>query len=412
MSRSAPTGGASTGAGKTAFAGVFVLLMAIVLVLIVRARPGPEPFDPRSGASDGTRGLVLLLEDAGAEVSITRDAPEPGDGSRLLVIADLLDDEQRSAALDFVEAGGVAIVADPDSTLHGGPGLDGGSEAIGSSGLPEDRGSVDQEANIRRSECTIAALQALRGLYVRDGVLYPVGPSEPQCFGRDGTSFVIVREIGDGIVVGLGDNGIFTNRDLRRADNAGLATALLAPDDGARVALLLGSDANPSPAGVGTGDETLVDLVPSWIWMGLALGGLAFVVFAVSKSIRVGRVPDEELVSPIAGSELVEARGGLMRRARHAPTAGWLLLLQLHRDLCREYRIDQTAPLADLDAAVAARAGTTPGTVEALLREQVQSDDGLLSLSRRIDTVRRHTLGDAVAASTSNSDRTMEGIPT
>ena len=44
------------------------------------------------------------------------------DDTRLLVIADLLDDEQRQRALDFVEAGGVAVVADPESTLHGGAG--------------------------------------------------------------------------------------------------------------------------------------------------------------------------------------------------------------------------------------------------------------------------------------------------
>ncbi len=388
MSRRAPTA-TSTGGGRTAIAGVFILVMAIALVLLVRARPAPEPFDPRSSGSDGTRGLVLLLEAAGAEVDVVRAPPSPGDDRRLLVIADLLDDDQRSATLDFVEAGGVAVVADPDSTLHGGAGVDGGAREIFAPDLPRARGTAEQESNLARGRCTVGALQDLRGLYVPDGVLFPVGPDEGQCFVEDGTSFVIVRTLGAGTVLGLGDNEILTNRNLRRADNAGLATALLAGGDDPRVSVLLGSDVNQSAADVGTGEDTLLDLVPAWVWMGLALAGLAFVVFAVSRAVRVGRVPEEPLVSPIAGSELVEAQGGLMQRAGHATRAGWLLQVQLHRDLCQEFHVDPAAPLADLDRVVSGRTGTPPGTVETLLREPVGSDGALLTLSRRIDHLRR-----------------------
>lgn len=400
MTRAAPTTGSTAGSGRAVVAGMFVVVMAIALVLIIRARPGPEPFDPRSSGADGTRGLVLLLEQAGADVDITRDAPGPGEPSRLLVIADLLDDEQRAATLDFIEAGGVAIVADPDSTLHGGPGLDGGSEAVTAGELPVQRGPAALESNVELGECTIPALVGLRGLYVPDGVLFPVGPDEPRCFSDGSNSFVIVRQLGAGTVVGLGDNEVFTNRNLRRADNAGLATALLAPADGTRVAVLLGTDANRTAAEIGTGDDSLFDLVPTWIWMSLALGGLGFVVFAVSRSIRVGRVPDEQLVSPIAGSELVEARGRLMKRAGHAAHAGWLLQVHLHRELCDEYRVDRAAPLDELDRAVSANAGTPPGTVEALLREQVADDRGLLTLSRRIAAVRHQTLSTREAQPT------------
>ncbi len=334
---------------------------------------------------------MLLLERSGAEVDIVRSPPAPGEGGRLLVIADLLDDAQRSGALDFIEAGGVAVVADPASTLHGGPDLDGGSRAISASGLPDARGEVDEEANLRPGRCTIAALDGLRGLYVPDGVVYPVGPTEKQCFADGETSFVIVRQVGAGTVIGLGDNEVLTNRNLRRADNAGLATALLVPEEGARVTLLLGSDANRAPAEIGSGEETLVGLVPAWVWMGLVLAGLGFVVFAVSRSVRVGRVPEEPLISPIAGNELILARGGLMQRAGHAERAGALLQLQLHGDLCREYGIDPRAPLADLDRAVAARAGSPAGTVDALLREPVGSDRQLLTLARHIDQLRRDT---------------------
>lgn len=387
MSREAP-GAAATNGGRTAIAGLFVLLTVVALVMIVRARPGPEPFDPRSSSPSGTRALVLLLERIGADVDVVRTPPDPGASARLLVLADTLDDEQRAATLDFVEAGGVAVVADAESSLHGGSGPSGGAVTVTGRQLPRERGLPLQEANLERGRCTVAALSPLRGLYVPDGLLFPVGPDEPQCFGRDGTSFVVVREVGAGTVVGLGDNELLTNAHLRRADNAGLAAALLSPDGGP-VAVLIGSDVAAGPVDVGSGEDTLFDIVPQWVWMGLVLGGLAFVVFAVARGVRVGRIPEEPLVSPIAGSELVEAQGALMRRAQHQRRAAWLLQMQLHRDLCEEFHVEPTAPVADLDRTVSQRTGTPPGAVESTLRTEVADDHALLALATRIDHLRR-----------------------
>jgi hypothetical protein len=385
----------SIGVGKGALAALIVVGTALALLLIVRARPAPDPFDPRSSAANGATALVELFERSGGEVAISRTVPAPGADTRLLVLADQLDDEQRSATVDFIEAGGVAIVADPFSTLHGGPALEGGSIEISGPQLPTDRLDVDLETNLRAGECNIAALESLRGLYVPEGLLFPVGPSEPQCFARNGNSFVIVNSIGDGFVVGLGDNEVFVNRYLRRADNAGLAVALLTPAPGSSVSIVLGTGATApvSEVGeVGEGEDTLIDLVPDWAWMALVLVGSAFVVFAVSRSIRVGGVLDEPLVTPIAGSELVAATGNLMQRAKHAPKAGWLLQTQLHRDLCREFRIDTAAPLVELDAAVAARSSIPSGDVDLTLRQTASNDAQLLALSGQIDRIRKEVL--------------------
>jgi hypothetical protein len=213
-----------------------------------------------------------------------------------------------------------------------------------------------------------------------------------QCFADDGQSFVIVRSIGDGLVIGLGDNEILVNRHLRRADNAGLAAALLAPDSESDVTILLGTGTATSVADVGEGDDTLVDLVPAWVWMVLVLGALGFVVFAVSRSFRVGAVLDEPLVTPRAGSELVAATGNLMQRAKHAGRAGWLLQTRLHRELCAELHVDPAAPLADLDRAVADRSSIEPGATEQLLLQAVSDDTQLLALSGHIDRIRKDVL--------------------
>ena len=388
MSRQAASGN-SVGAGKGVLAALVVIGTALALLLIVRARPAPDPFDPRSSAASGVTALVVVLERTGADVTITRTAPEPDTETRLLILDDRLDDIQRSATLDFVESGGLAVVADPASTLHGGPQLDGGSVEVVGRNLPEVRLDVEREINVALDICNVVALDQLRGLYVPDGLLFPVGPDEPQCFADGGQSFVIVRQIGRGTVVGLGDNEVLVNQNLRRADNAGLAAALLAPRDGSSVTILLGTGTATSIADVGEGDETLIDLVPTWFWMILLLAALGFVVFAVSRSVRVGAVLDEPLATPIAGSELVAATGNLMQRAKHTSRAGWLMQNRLHRDLCGELHVDLAAPLTELDAAVAARTDVAAGATEQLLRHTVTDDSQLLALSGQIDRIRK-----------------------
>lgn len=392
MSRVAARGDQATGAGKGAFAAIFVIGTALALLLIVRARPGPEPFDPRSSAPDGATALVELLERSGAHVAITRTPPAIDSreaAPRMLILLDQLDDSQRRATLDFVDAGGVVVVADPASTLHAGPDLAPSARPVVGQGLPDQRLPARAEANVDVGTCTVGALRDLRGLFVPDGLLYPVEAGAPQCFGRGSESFVLISELGAGTIVGLGDNELFVNRHLRRADNSGLATTLLAPLANTDVVILLGTGTAASVADVGSGEDTLLDLVPSWVWMSLLLAALSFIAFAVSRSIRVGKVLDEPLATPIAGSELVAATGNLMQRAKHAPRAGWLLQTQLHRDLCRELHVDVSAPLADVDAAVSARSGSAPGSVEAVLREQAADDTQLLALSARIERIRK-----------------------
>lgn len=390
MSRTAARGDEATGAGKGALTAILVVGTALTLLLIVRARPGPEPFDPRSSRGDGATALVELLERSGADVSISRTPPEPRSDARLLVLADRLSDEQRVATDRFVVAGGVLVVADPASGLHDGSTRV--ARTVEGIRLPDARLPVSVEANVASGRCSIAALTGLRGVYLPGGDLYTVDDDDARCFGSGSESFVIVDRRGEGTVIALGDNEVFVNRHLRRADNAGLAAALLAPEPGTDVVVLLGTGAAASVADVGSGEDTLFDLVPGWFWMALSLGALAFVVFAISRSVRVGRVLDEPLASSIAGSELVAATGNLMQRANHATRAGWLLQVQLHRELAAEYHVDPAAPLDELDRTVSARAGTAAGTVEALLRHQVADDAQLLALSARIDHLRRDVL--------------------
>jgi hypothetical protein len=375
--------------GRVAVTGILLVIVAVGMLLIVRARPRPEPFDPRSERSDGARALVLLLRAEGATVDVVRTPPAAGSATRVLVLDDRLDDGQRAGLLAWVQAGGVAVVADPSSTLHGGASL-GPTERV-SGDVPDASGpdrDAKREADIARGTCSIDALRALRGVFVQDGVRFAVPASTGQCFSDGGAAFAFTRPVGRGVVVGLGDNRLLTNALLRYADNSGLATALLAPTRGAHVSVLIGSRASTSPADVGTGTDTLADLVRPGVWMALLQLGIAFVVFTIARAVRAGRPVMEPRTVPLAGSELVVATGNLMQRARHSQRAGWLLRGELYREMCRRVGLPVTVPIDELDRRAAGRLGLVTGELAALLDTEVADPAQLLELSTRISHFR------------------------
>ena len=395
-SRSASASAGGTGGGGRAVATALIVVgIAVAMVLVLRSRPGVEPFDPRSSRADGANGAVLLLEEYGASVSITSRAPDPGADERVLVISDSLNSSQRRDLLDFVEAGGIAIVADPDSTLHGGPGTDGGAVDL----EPVDETfdfsfeNAESEANVQRGDCTVAALEPLRGIFTPRGRLFPVGPGEDRCFTEDDHAFVVVRYLGDGLVVGFGDNRIVTNRYLRFADNAGLVTSLLAPRPGASVRVMLGTESKPAPEDIGSGDEKLVDLVRPGIWMAIAQLALAFVVFCIARGVRPGRAVREPQPTPIAGNELVLATGNLMQRAHHFDRAGWLLRGELYRQLVAHYCLPADTSIDELSSLVGRRTGVDASEIKAVLLAEISSAEQLTNLAARIDRLRAATLG-------------------
>lgn len=373
--------------GRVAITAVAVVLVAVAMLLLVRARPDSEPFDPRSGDGDGARGLVLLLERYGARVDIVRSVPEAGSDLRVLVLQDRLDEEQSAGLMSFAEAGGVVVMADPQSDLTGGS-LDSTPLATDDMPAPTRGGTAESEATVSVGECDIASLVHLRGLFVRDGVEFGVPADTPACFGDSRQAFAVALPSGRGAVVALGDNRLFTNDLLRYADNSGLATALLSPHPGGRVSILVGSEAAKSVADIGTGERTLADLVRPGVWMAITQLAVAFVIFAIARAVRPGRPVSEPEQVPIAGSELVVATGNLMQRARHTQRAGWLMRGNLYRDLCVRFHLPTTTSIVVLDTAATTIAGLTPDRLGACLRREVSTDAELLQLAAELQSIR------------------------
>jgi hypothetical protein len=359
------------------------VVVAVVMLLLARGRPSDEPFDPRSGASLGTSGLVLLLRELGAEVSVTRTVPTPGTDVRVAVISDRLTDSQRDDVEAFTEAGGVTVVADPESELIAESFRAGASstiEAFVPEFDPDD--SVESLSNVSRGSCSIPALSRLRGLTVPTGRLFSIPDGALSCFGDATTAAVVATQAGDGTMVAVGSNTALTNDLLRYADNAGLASALLAPSSDARVVILLGGEAPKTPADIGTGDKTLTDLVRPGVWMALTQLAIAFVVLVVAVAVRTGRPLQEPVVVPLAGSDLVAANGMLMQRAAHAQRAGWLIRGRMYRLLAARYRLPSTISIEELDRAAVHRDAVPPGAVTSILTREVGTAEELVELSR------------------------------
>lgn len=389
------TGGSG---GKVGVTALLLVVAAVGMLLLIRARPDPEPFDPRSGADSGTRGLVLLLEDQGASVEIVRSVPAAGSGERVLVLQDRLNDQQRADLVAYVESGGVVVMADDESTITTGDpatSIRRGESIFGD--VPNYSTDVEDQLNVERGECGVASLTHLRGVFVEEGVQF-TGTATQRCFGTGSSSFLVTQRRGAGVIVQLGDNVLFTNGRLRYADNGPLATALLAPTQGSQVSILLGAEAARTTADIGSGEKSLRDLVRPGVWMALLQLSIAFVVFAIARAVRPGRPVREPAQVPIAGSELVVATGNLMQRAHHANRAGFLLRGNLYRALCRRFHVPPTISVEQLDAAVSHRTALPPGHVAAVLGREVQDNQGLLQLSNSLQEIRDVALVGAVDA--------------
>ncbi len=399
-SRSASAGSGRAGSGRAALTALIVVGVAVGMLLLIRSRPTVQAFDPRSDAPDGASAAVLLLQKYGATVSITAQPPSRADargGERVLVIADRLSGEQRSSLLAFVGAGGIAIVADPASTLPGGAGVADGATEVAqppAGSLSGGRLGASDEADVGKGDCTIGALSDLRGIFTPKGVLFPTTAEAGHCFSVDGRSFVIERSYGTGTIVGFGDNRIVTNEYLRYADNSGLLTSLLASHDGSVVRIMLGTGAKPSPTDIGHGTETLADIVSPGVWMGLTQLALAFIVFGIARGVRPGRAVREPQPTPIAGSELVLATGNLMQRAHHFDHAGRLIRDDFSRELCVHYRLPAGSEVDEVARVAAQRSGADQTQLYNTLSREVSDSPALVRLRDDIDDLRRRTISD------------------
>lgn len=398
-----------------------VITTTVLLINLSGSEPGEVPID-QSDSPSGTRGLILLLEEHGAEVA--RSAPPFLDEPDVALLhSDVpLDRQELREVATWIEDGGVFVVLGapaPWATIS--RSLPPGEVSRGPCDLSVlDDVSVLELGPQGGTALTVevaSAGSADHGDQAREACFRPPGAAPER---SPNAGLVTMTSVGSGAIVGVGSQEIFTNRWLANADNSVLATSLLAPEPGTRVAVVesagglprdgtgqsgpgIGGDRNddpPSRPGQDTPepepeDQTLLDLLPTGLRWALLQLVLAAVVLALWKARRFGQPVPEPSPVPIAGAGLVEAVGELMRRAGSPERATEILQEDLRSELATRLGLTREAAVE----LIADRTATGSGNPE--LGERVRkvltagpADSGaeLVELARKIEEVREEVL--------------------
>lgn len=369
--------------------GVGVLVAVGVAVLLITPDEGLSPFDAESSKPDGYRGIALLLADVGVEVrtaEIDADSGEEpvmsgGSGYGIVVpVEEYLGAAARNALEDAARSGATVVVSGTEGFL-----------AISDSALTRS-----QAAPVPRGFCDIAALESLESIDDIDGFSLGAAGAAQVCFESGLGPLVTSRAVGDGTIVELASPYLWANSRLQpdkedggqALDNGPMAVALLGGLD--TVTFIVPT---PPPDFLGDGSRSPIELMPLPVKMALLQAIGAFVIYAMWKGRRLGRPVSEEMPVEIAGSELTEAVGGLLRRSGSPGSAAEVLRCETHRELSRSLGVPLGGDPAALVSAVAARSGRDPGALHALLfGGAISTTEDLISLSRSLDELELEVL--------------------
>lgn len=355
---------------------VATVLVAVGLLLVALAggppgRDGP-PLDPRSDAPLGTSALVALLEGVGATVELSVGLPQASDDV-VVLLQDRLDDEQAEDVAAWVGRGGRLVVLDPGSRF---------APATSPVGLDDlVAGPVE------RDTCTIDALGDVTSVDGGSAVRFDPPQTAERCFADGSGAYVVAQQAGPGSVVAVGGAAAVTNELLGERDNAVLAAALVAPEGTESVRFL------DPPVPAGGGQRSLPELVPGGVRRALLQLGIAFVLYAAWRAVRLGRPVAEDPPVRVAGSELVAATGRLLSRTRRPDAAAELLRARLRRRLAARVGLGADADVDRLAAAVAARHGVVPAEMSAAIgRDPVRGEDELVEVARSVSSTTSEVL--------------------
>jgi hypothetical protein len=349
----------------------------LLAVALLGGQSGDDtPFDPSSTGPSGTKGLVLLLEELGAEVVLSSDVDVTS--TDLVVIArdgSALDDRQLDDLRGFVDDGGTLVITDPFSPLT--PEVAGPMEALG---------PFSTDASVDPDVCDVGPLADAGTIEVAAVLQYDTRGADGSCYGDREAAYVVERSEGEGRIVALAGTTPLTNDYLDQEDNAVLAANLMAPEPGTAVTFLADAPAVPTAS-------SPFDLLDPGVGQAVAQLGVAFVLFAAWKARRLGRPLREPQPVDVAGSELVAAVGDLLQRTGQPARAAMLLREDLRLALCERLGLPVESPADVVATAVQARTGVARGRVDQVLAATLPTnDDELLDLARQIDSLRQEVL--------------------
>ena len=359
--------------------GLAGLLVVVLALGAPRSPSGPDPYDPHATGPSGTKALVMLLGQSGAQVRVTSRMPG-ADTDIALLLVDTTSQDQTDRLEAWVRAGGTLVVADSASSFV----------PVGSTSSGSPLGLSDPP--IEPGRCDIPALADLGQVWSSaDPSFYAVPAGSSGCYTNGIRAFAVDTPRGRGHIVSLGSPAVFANGALDQYDNAGLATTLLAPRNGTRVSVLWGMTAPGSPAGGHQPD--LGALIAVGLKLALVELLAAFGIYTWFRARRLGRPVTESKLVELGGSELIAAHGNLLAQTRDPDRAARLLRADLRRRLAERLGLAPGAAPEVVAEVTAARTGVDRDRVaRAVTDVPVGSEAELLDLARDIDTIRAEVL--------------------
>jgi hypothetical protein len=353
--------------------------LAIGLVFLALLFGSSSTPSAQSVGPSGTLALRRLLENVGHEV-VDGDSPHPGEA--FVLLSDRRVGQSASQVLDWVAQGGLLILADPRSGM-----LD--LVKV----IPVPRGGVAPIGGIDRTtrlegDCFSAHVAGARMIEVEasDMRLRSDELGQLSCFEGFAGSYAVVSRFGQGTVVVLGGRSPFENALLDQADNAALATGLVASRHVVRIGSVRGSPSAPQPSQTGS----VWGALPTAAKAVLIQLGLAAVAFALVRARRLGRPVEEIPLSPIPAGELVRATSRLYRKGRASDFSGSLLRNAAEGALRRRLGLPRGASKEHVaDEAARATGRGRQELLELLEGPALNNDDDLIALGRELEEVLR-----------------------
>ncbi|MFN0028859.1 MAG: DUF4350 domain-containing protein [Acidimicrobiales bacterium] len=360
-----------------------MVIVALVLTMIVAAvwasggdrRSGP-PYGPTSTDPDGAAALVALLRRFDTEVNIRSGMPAESDAVAVVLQAPAVEADLEDL-LRFARDGNVVVVADPSTLLKAGL-ISEWSERLVT-------GAPDLDEVVARRDCTmdLPDVERLVGL----SASFLVQDAAAGCFGSAREAGLVQWAVGDGTVVGVGGPDPFSNAFLARADNAVLATSLLAGR---------GPVAFVEPVPVTDGEYglgTLVGLLPEWFWRLMAALVVAAGLSVWASARRLGRPLSEPALLELPATGLTTGVANLYERARRPALAAYWLRARAQRQLAPKVGLPASVSPEELAQALAAAdpggepAAAAPAIRDLLVSGPVTDGAALLRLSQGLDAL-------------------------
>jgi hypothetical protein len=397
------TGATDRAGGRRGFVVVGLVLVALVVVLVVAApdrRSSGPPFDPSSTDPDGTRAAMELAERLGADVDVRSSIPD-GSTDVVVVFEDVLDVDAAQRLQTWTEDGGRLVLADPYS-------------AVTPIAEPVDVGIFDDVVTLDPDRCDLGSIG---GAEAFEPVVSPVPAFRFEvegavrtCYGDGDRAALVAADAGAGTVVAFGAPRAFTNEYLDEEGNAGLFAALVVPEPGVRVAVLVpgddGDELDPGePGGLG-------DVLPDGALFAIAQLAVAFVVYALHRARRLGRPVPEDPPVEVAGSELVRAVGTMRQRAGERDRAAMSLRRSARLQLISRFGLPVESSPEAVAASVAARTGLDADRLSAALVDRsLPDEDALRALGAELDALVATALGQGRSPGPAVADPTAGSPP-